>query len=88
MKSRWWEDGTKNIQVVKLLKEGEKLGDETAVLLIDYNCDTYKRFEITEAFKAIAEGRAQQIELGSTCEKCGKHIGVILIRKKIEKSAP
>jgi hypothetical protein len=83
VKGRWWEDGTKSIQFVKLVKESEELGDEIALLLLDYDCNGYKRFEITEAFKAIAEGKAQGIELGSTCERCGKHIGAVIIRKRI-----
>jgi hypothetical protein len=82
VKGRWWEDGTKNIQLVKLLKEGEELGREVAVLLLDYDCNAYKRFEITEAFIGMSEGTVQGIELGSTCERCGRHMGVVIIRAK------
>ena len=88
IKGRWWEDGTKNVQSVKLVKEGEELGDEIAVLLLDYDCNAYKRFGITDAFKAIAGGKVRGIEFGSTCERCGKHIGVAIVRKRIEKPAP
>ena len=82
VKGRWWKDGTKSVQSVKLVKEGEELGGEVALLLLDYDCNSYKRFGITDAFKAIAEGKAQGIELGFTCKRCGKHIGAVIIRCK------